>query len=59
MSLLSVEHGEGGASRGDALGCGVAVGARPGRWSAACSSTLTGWQGLFWIDAVIAVLCVR
>ena len=33
-------------------------GPRPDRWSAACSTTPTGWQGLFWIDAVIAAGCI-
>ena len=30
----------------------------PARSSAACWSDVTGWQGLFWIDAGVAVLCM-
>ena len=55
-----------GASSGDrrdagdhALGRGVGRRVpRPDRWSAACSSKLSGWQGLFWIDAAIAAACI-
>ena len=39
-------------------GAASAAGAAPARWSAACSSTSTGWQGLFWIDAAIAAACI-
>ena len=60
MSLLSVAASGAGQMRaitiwGAASAAGAALRAR---WSAACSSISTGWQGLFWIDAAIAAACI-
>ena len=56
MSLLSVASSGRRADEGDhAVGRRVRRRRpRSARSSAACSSTSTGWQGLFWIDAAIA-----
>ena len=59
LSLLSV------ATRGEAQlravsywGAAAAVGAAAGPLLGGVLVDLTGWQGLFWVDAVIGVVCI-
>ena len=59
LSLLSV--GTGGAAQLRAVslwGAAAAVGAAAGPLLGGVLVDLTGWQGLFWIDAGVAVLCM-
>ena len=59
LSLLSGrEHVAGPAARGLAVGCGCGVGAAAGPLVGGVLVDLTGWQGLFWIDAVVAAVCI-
>ena len=60
LSLLTVATRRRGTAEGRvAVGRGCRCRAPPpGRCSAACSSSVTGWQGLFWIDAGVAVRCM-
>ena len=59
LSLLTVANeGDGAAARRVAVGCG---GRRRCRGRTVLGGVLvdvTGWQGLFWIDAGVAVLCM-
>ncbi|HEV8459710.1 MAG TPA: MFS transporter [Gaiellaceae bacterium] len=59
MSLLSVESS--GAAQMKAItmwGAASAAGAAAGPLVGGVLVELTGWQGLFWIDAAIAALCI-
>ena len=59
MSLLSVANSGEAQMRAVSLwGAAAAVGAAAGPLVGGLLVDLTGWQGLFWIDAVIAVLCM-
>ncbi len=59
MSLISVANE--GAARLRAVsfwGAASAVGAAAGPLVGGVLTDTTGWQGLFWIDAIIAALCI-
>lgn len=59
MSLLSV--GTGGAAQMRAVtlwGAAAAAGAAAGPVLGGVLNQFTGWQGLFWLDAAIAAVCV-
>ncbi len=59
MSLLSVGSSGAGQLRGITLwGAASAAGAALGPLVGGVLVGLTGWQGLFWIDAVIALVCI-
>ena len=59
MSLLSVANSGEAQMRAVSLwGAAAAVGAAAGPLVGGVLVDLTGWQGLFWIDAVVAVLCM-
>ncbi|MFZ0040402.1 MAG: MFS transporter [Solirubrobacteraceae bacterium] len=59
MSLLSVSASGAGQMRAITLwGAASAVGAAVGPLVGGVLVDSTGWQGLFWIDAVIAAACV-
>ncbi|GAA2852701.1 MFS transporter [Actinoplanes cyaneus] len=59
MSLLSVASAGTGQLRAITLwGAASAVGAAAGPLIGGILAGSTGWQGLFWIDAAIAALCV-
>ena len=59
MSLLSVANSGQAQMRAVSLwGAAAAVGAAAGPLVGGVLVDLTGWQGLFWIDAGIAVLCM-
>ncbi|WP_425956835.1 MFS transporter [Xylanimonas sp. McL0601] len=59
MSLLSVASSGAGQMRAITLwGAASAVGAAAGPLIGGVLVDATGWQGLFWIDAVIAAACV-
>ncbi|GAA2716402.1 MFS transporter [Actinoplanes palleronii] len=59
MSLLSVDSAGAGQLRAITLwGAASAVGAAAGPLIGGVLVGVTGWQGLFWIDAAIAALCV-
>jgi EmrB/QacA subfamily drug resistance transporter len=59
LSLLSVGSSGPGRMRAVSLwGAASAVGAAAGPLVGGVLVDLTGWQGLFWIDAVIAVACI-
>jgi EmrB/QacA subfamily drug resistance transporter len=58
MSLISVASSGAEKMRAVALwGAASAVGAAAGPLIGGLLVDLTGWQGLFWINAVVAVLC--
>lgn len=59
MSLLSVASSGSGQMRAITIwGAASAAGAAAGPLVGGLLVDLTGWQGLFWIDAVIAAACV-
>jgi len=59
LSLLSVGSSGSGQMRAVSLwGAASAVGAAAGPLVGGVLVDLTGWQGLFWIDAVIAGVCI-
>lgn len=59
LSLLSVASSGAGQMRAVALwGAAAAAGAAAGPLVGGVLDEATGWQGLFWIDAAIAVACV-
>ncbi|GAA3217182.1 MFS transporter [Oerskovia jenensis] len=59
LSLLSVANAGDAQLRAVSLwGAAAAVGAAAGPLVGGVLVDVTGWQGLFWIDAVIAVLCM-
>ncbi|MBD8000363.1 MFS transporter [Oerskovia gallyi] len=59
LSLLSVANSGDAQLRAVSLwGAAAAVGAAAGPLVGGVLVDVTGWQGLFWIDAVIAVLCM-
>ena len=60
LSLLTVRQLRcGAAARCLAVGRGRRPSElRPAPSSGACWWTLTGWQGLFWIDAVVGAVCM-
>jgi EmrB/QacA subfamily drug resistance transporter len=59
LSLLSVANSGQAQMRAVSLwGAAAAVGAAAGPLVGGVLVDLTGWQGLFWIDAGIAVLCM-
>src|SRR3954470_13190721 len=59
LSLLAVATGGSGQLRAVSLwGAAAAVGAAAGPLVGGVLVELTGWQGLFWVDAVIAVVCI-
>lgn len=59
LSLLSVANEDEAQLRAVSLwGAAAAVGAAAGPLLGGVLVDLTGWQGLFWIDAGVAVLCV-
>src|SRR6185312_17565319 len=59
LSLLSVANSGEAQLRAVSLwGAAAAVGAAAGPLLGGVLVDLTGWQGLFWIDAGIAVLCM-
>ena len=59
MSLLSVATSGPAQLRAVSLwGAAAAVGAAVGPLLGGILVGLTGWQGLFWIDAVVAVACI-
>jgi MFS family permease len=59
LSLLSVANTGQEQLRAVSLwGAAAAVGAAAGRLVGGVLVDITGWQGLFWIDAVVAVLCM-
>jgi EmrB/QacA subfamily drug resistance transporter len=59
LSLLSVANTGQEQLRAVSLwGAAAAVGAAAGPLVGGVLVDITGWQGLFWIDAVIAVLCM-
>lgn len=59
MSLLSVSASGRGQMRAITIwGAASAAGAAAGPLVGGVLVDLTGWQGLFWIDAVIATVCI-
>src|SRR5215208_6672666 len=59
LSLLSVATtGEANLRAVSLWGAAAAVGAAAGPLLGGVLVDLTGWQGLFWIDAVVAALCM-
>ena len=59
LSLLSVANkGEAQLRAVSLWGAAAAVGAAAGPLVGGLLVGLTGWQGLFWIDAVVAVVCI-
>src|SRR3954467_1190585 len=59
LSLLSVANeGEEQVRAVTLWGAAAAVGAAAGPLVGGVLVDLTGWQGLFWIDAVVAVVCI-
>src|SRR5688572_9726699 len=59
LSLLSVGTSGDAQLRAVSLwGAAAAVGAAAGPLLGGVLVDVTGWQGLFWIDAVVAVLCM-
>jgi EmrB/QacA subfamily drug resistance transporter len=59
LSLLSVAHKGDAQLRAVSLwGAAAAVGAAAGPLLGGVLVDVTGWQGLFWIDAGVAVLCM-
>jgi EmrB/QacA subfamily drug resistance transporter len=59
MSLLSVASSGAGQMRAITLwGAASAVGAAAGPLIGGVLVDLSGWQGLFWIDAAVAAVCV-
>lgn len=59
LSLLSVANTGDAQVRAVSLwGAAAAVGAAAGPLLGGVLVNVTGWQGLFWVDAVIAVLCM-
>ena len=59
MSLLSASNTGKAQLRAVTLwGAASAVGAAAGPLVGGLLASTLGWQGLFWIDAIIAVLCV-
>ncbi|GAA1918768.1 DHA2 family efflux MFS transporter permease subunit [Arthrobacter gandavensis] len=59
MSLLSVANSGDAQLRAVSLwGAAAAVGAAAGPLAGGLLVDATGWQGLFWIDAGIAVVCI-
>ena len=59
MSLLSVDASGAGQMKAITLwGAASAVGAAAGPLIGGVLVDLTGWQGLFWIDAAIAAACI-
>jgi len=59
LSLLSVANDGQEQLRAVSLwGAAAAVGAAAGPLLGGVLVGLTGWQGLFWIDAVVAVVCI-
>src|SRR4051794_39060619 len=59
LSLLTVANSGQEQLRAVSLwGAAAAVGAAAGPLIGGVLVDITGWQGLFWIDAVVAVLCI-
>lgn len=59
LSLLSVANSGDSQLRAVSLwGAAAAVGAAAGPLLGGFLVEVTGWQGLFWVDAVVAALCV-
>lgn len=59
LSLISVANTGDAQLRAVSLwGAAAAVGAAAGPLLGGALVELTGWQGLFWVDAVIAVVCM-
>jgi EmrB/QacA subfamily drug resistance transporter len=59
LSLLSVaNHGQAQIRAVSLWGAAAAVGAAAGPLLGGVLVEVTGWQGLFWIDAGVAVLCM-
>ena len=59
LSLLSVANtGEAQLRAVSLWGAAAAVGAAAGPLVGGLLVDLTGWQGLFWIDAAVAVVCI-
>ena len=59
LSLLSVANEDEAQLRAVSLwGAAAAVGAAAGPLLGGVLVDITGWQGLFWIDAAVAVLCM-
>ena len=59
LSLLSVANSGQAQLRAVSLwGAAAAVGAAAGPLLGGLLVDLTGWQGLFWVDAVVAVVCI-
>ena len=59
LSLLSVANSGQAQLRAVSLwGAAAAVGAAAGPLLGGVLVELTGWQGLFWVDAVIAAICM-
>jgi EmrB/QacA subfamily drug resistance transporter len=59
LSLLTVANSGDAQIRAVSLwGAAAAVGAAAGPLLGGLLVDLTGWQGLFWVDAVVAVVCI-
>jgi EmrB/QacA subfamily drug resistance transporter len=59
LSLLSVANSGQAQLRAVSLwGAAAAVGAAAGPLLGGVLVDVTGWQGLFWVDAVVAVVCI-
>ena len=59
LSLLSVANSGQAQLRAVSLwGAAAAVGAAAGPLLGGVLVEVTGWQGLFWVDAVVAVVCI-
>src|SRR4029453_15119893 len=59
LSLLTGgSAGRGGRAGGRLGGAASAVGAAAGPLVGGVLVDLTGWQGLFWIDALVGVACI-
>lgn len=59
LSLLTVaNHGQAQLRAVSLWGAAAAVGAALGPLLGGVLVGITGWQGLFWIDAVVALICV-
>src|SRR4051794_23030926 len=59
LSLLTVANSGDAQVRAVSLwGAAAAVGAAAGPLVGGVLVDITGWQGLFWVDAVVAVLCI-
>jgi len=59
LSLLTVANsGEAQVRAVSLWGAAAAVGAAAGPLVGGVLVDVTGWQGLFWVDAVVAVLCI-